>query len=104
MGMQSVGGVFLIAGAELSMGTQKWGGGAPHGEEHPLLSYVELLGFPALDCAKAQEGLPEEPCCCENGDGSLHWYRLPSLTAGTPAGLTRNPPCQHPVHQTLTCA
>jgi hypothetical protein len=26
MGMQSVGGVFLIAGAELSMGAQKWGG------------------------------------------------------------------------------
>jgi hypothetical protein len=26
VGMQSIGGVFLIAGAELSMGAQKWGG------------------------------------------------------------------------------
>jgi hypothetical protein len=56
MGMQSVAGVFLIAGAELSMGAQKWGGDAPHSEKHPLLSYVELSGFSALECAEAQEG------------------------------------------------
>jgi hypothetical protein len=46
MGMQSVGGVFLIAGAELSMGTQKWGGGGMGS----VMVISQMPGASVVDC------------------------------------------------------
>jgi hypothetical protein len=67
--MQSVAGVFLIVGAELSMGAQNWGVGR-HGLSHGGQSDAWSL------CGRLPEVLPGYCCTAEMGQSGHVWAKL----------------------------